>query len=80
MQVKSNEFEFRKASKVLVMSGFEASFPAQIDVESSASGRIVRFVVDQEAAMDNEFWDGEEMHYVPSEALPNVKHLVLSHM
>lgn len=70
--------EFIKARKVLrVTRAVVGGFPQKIEVVSSNTGRKMVFVVDVEAGMANEFWDGEMCEYVPVEPLPNVVKLVV---
>lgn len=54
-----------------------AGFPQKFTVMSPTTGAIVLFVKDMQAAIDNEFWDGELAEYVPAEAMDRVQRLVI---
>jgi hypothetical protein len=71
--------EFRKATKTLRVahSLIGGGFPAEIQVVSVHTGKIMTFKQDIEAGIANEFWDGEMCEYVPAEPLPNVAKLVV---
>jgi len=45
----------------------QPGFPATISITSHHSGKTVNFVQDNLAARANDYWDGEEMHYIPEE-------------
>lgn len=72
---------FRKEQGVLVLSSefLGGCFPAEIIMESHHTGNQVRFVQDSEAAVKNEFWDGECMEYVPIDPTNNCRRLVVIH-
>jgi hypothetical protein len=72
--------EYRKASKTLVVSSalVGPGFPEKIEVKSHHTGKVIAFVVDVEAGIACEFWDGEECHYVPVDPVANVEKLVVS--
>lgn len=42
------------------------TFPLFIEVVSSKTGTTIQFVQDSERALNNDFWDGELMVYVPT--------------
>lgn len=52
-------------------------FPAFIDVYSPKTNRTVKFVKDEVRAQQCEWWDGELYEYIPTEATPNCKCLVI---
>jgi hypothetical protein len=39
------------------------TFPKELTVRSAHTGRVVRWVYDEQAAAANEWWDGMEAHY-----------------
>ncbi len=43
-------------------------FPDVVEVTSTHTGRTVKFKYDVEAALENEFWDGEMAKYRPLDA------------
>lgn len=70
--------EFRKATKTLLAArALVGGFPKEIQVQSAHTGRVMSFVQDVQAAIEHEFWDGEECWYVPTEPLANVVKLVV---
>ena len=77
----SNQFEFfkeRKAMYAVTNNLGITGYPREFQVFSVNTGRTVKFVMDDEAAEANEFWDGEMMAYVPLEYLPNVDKVILT--
>ena len=72
---------FLKERGVLVLSSefLGGCFPAEVIVESHHTGNQVRFVQDVEAAIQNEFWDGECMEYVPTSPTNNCNRLAIVH-
>ena len=66
----SGYFSYDKARRIMTSSlnrlGLQ-SFPPVLDIVSTHTGRIARFVQDTDAAVRNEFWDGEQMVYVTKE-------------
>lgn len=57
---------------------FAGCIPNEVEVQSRNTGRIVKYVPDNEKAMKNEFWDGCQMEYYAPEdnSLPR---LVVAH-
>jgi hypothetical protein len=75
----TKSFSYDSARKTLIAEASELflnGFPKQLAVQSHHTGRTVLFGVDLEAAMAEEFWDGEQMVYRPLEKA-NVKRLVI---
>jgi hypothetical protein len=83
MELMLNDFEYDKARKVLSIKRdsfyYEGRFPREVKVKSHITGRIIKFVMDEEAAIQAEFWDGEMYEYIPAagEIVPNVATLVI---
>lgn len=75
-----NCFFNRERKSLVVSSDLTRGFPAEVNVRSHFTDRVVRFVPDHEAAERYEFWDGEEMWYRPTEEIKNVDCLVVSNM
>jgi hypothetical protein len=77
--INTADCEFKKARKTLAAphSLIQGGFPAQVDVKSAHTGKVVTFVFDHEAAQNAEYWDGEQAEYVPAEPIPNVERLVI---
>jgi hypothetical protein len=76
------DFEFDKSRGVLLgkSKNHRAAFPQELVVVSHITGREVLFVqVSPEVQMENEFWDGELMEYVPADSDTKVKCLVLTY-
>lgn len=48
----------------------------EVYIKSNVTGRTIKFVYDQERAIENEFWDGVMCEYIPVEDC-NVKKFVL---
>lgn len=57
-------FSYNKQTKHLTMYN-EATVPPEFFIRSNHTGRTVRFVVDQEDMIRNEFYDGEIATFVP---------------
>lgn len=79
--IRTDQLTYDKDRKVLVGKSylFNRTFPKEIMVLSSETGRTVRFINDLNAAYENDFWDGEQMEYKPDIPLKNVVKLVISH-
>lgn len=58
---------------------FGGCFPKEVCVKSQHTGNVVRFVVDEEAALKAEFWDGEMCEYIPIDPTNNCNRLVVIH-
>ncbi len=43
------------------------AFPEKLSIRSHLTGKVMVFERDVELALKNEFWDGEECHYVNRE-------------
>lgn len=76
LTINLNQCQFRKEHKLLTF-GTDASFPEVVFVKSHHTGRTIKFVYDQAAAIANEFWDGCQAEYYPADDCQNVKRLVL---
>ena len=74
-----SDFKYNKTNNTLYgcSEQFGGCFPVTIDVKSHVTGSVVRFVVDQAAAIDAEFWDGEMMQYKSTNS--RASRMVLSH-
>lgn len=59
-------FDYDKQKKTLQLSSELYGRPVQFYVQSRKTGRVVRFVVDQEDMMANEHYDGEACSYKPA--------------
>lgn len=59
-----SSFSYNKATKHLTMYN-EATIPPEFFIKSNYTGRTVRFVIDQEDMIRNEFYDGEIATFVP---------------
>lgn len=73
-----SSFSYNKATKYLTMYN-EATVPTEFFIQSNHTGRIVRFMLDQEDMIRNEFYDGEIATFVParSEESINVTRVVI---
>lgn len=69
MKITSEYVHYNKASGNLIVSSefLGGSFPEEIEITSRNTGRTVRYIVNIETAMKNEFWDGEVMVYFAPE-------------
>lgn len=81
MKYTTDNFHYDKTRKV--MTG-EASmlgvvrFPERITITSTHTNTTIEFVQDREAAIANEFWDGELVEYIPVPGtVVNVKKVVI---
>jgi hypothetical protein len=81
MVIELSKCEYIKHAKKMLLSSevFGGGFPDSFMVHSNHTGRLVKFEVDLEAAINNEFWDGEMCEYIPTEVLPNCKRIVVHH-
>ena len=72
---------FNKDTKTLTVASefFGGVFPPEVVISSHYSNKTVRFIKDQEAAIANEFWDGEMCEYRPIDDAGNCERLVLIH-
>jgi hypothetical protein len=81
LNLQVNELKFNKARKTLSIPhnacGFRGGFPDVVNVFSPRTNRTVKFVVDVEAGMDHEFWDGEQCQYMPVEQVATVESLTI---
>lgn len=59
-------FSYNKQSKHLTMYG--ATVPPEFFIKSNHTGRTVRFMVDQDDMIRNEFYDGEIATFIPVRA------------
>lgn len=59
-------FEYRRAQKTLQLSSEPYGTPREFFVESPRTGRIVRFVPDEQDMLAHEFYDGEARSYMPA--------------
>lgn len=66
LKFSTSEMKFDPASRCLSMY-HEGRWPDSVKVVSSKTGREVEFVLDVELAIANEFWDGLQTAYKPSE-------------
>lgn len=72
-QFNTNQFRFIKDHRVLLgniielVDGYLGGFPSTMEIKSDHTGKVVRFVVDEEAAIRNEFWDGEMCEYISND-------------
>jgi hypothetical protein len=81
-QVDLSCFKYDKARKMLIASTAQVGlpmgrFPEFLEVRSHHTGRVVKWIFDNHAAMQAEFWDGEEAHYFTHEDLKTVETLVI---
>lgn len=76
MDMKFDTDDFTFKNRTLSLKEVMQSFPHTVTVFSTHTGRTIRFVINQEAAERNEFWDGLMMEYVPEERC-NVDRLVI---
>lgn len=68
----------KERKSLSVVFSYGRGYPAQIEVYSHYTGRVVTFTKDEGAALRNEFWDGEFYEYIPFEAIRNVTRLTVS--
>jgi hypothetical protein len=76
-------FDFSAKRKCLSISSdaFAGHFPREINVSSHHTQRVVKFkqVMPGHRLFNEDFWDGEQMVYVPEVAQKNVESLVVYH-
>lgn len=77
----SDSFDYDKDRKVMAaeLSTLRLDrFPKRLYVFSTKTGRTLGFAYDEQAAIQNEFWDGQLMYYKPLDTdQVNVEKLVL---
>lgn len=75
--------DYRKSIKRLSLASeyFGGAFPRELWVRSHKTGQLVYFVPmpADHTRFDEDQWDGEEAHYVPSPPHNNVEELVIYH-
>lgn len=62
----TKRFRYNRESKRLIgeLSSFGLGrFPTDLLIGSPDTGRTCLFIVDEEAALRNEFWDGEQLEF-----------------
>ena len=64
MQIGTSALDWNKKSKTFVLPRFSGSFPDYVNVVSHKTGKSVLFMRDSDLAERNEWWDGEEYHYM----------------
>ena len=67
---------FNKERRTLHYST-RGAFPTEIHIHSHHTGRIIRFVPDEFAGINNEWRDGEMMEYTPTVFVDAVEKLVV---
>ena len=79
VRINTVDLTYNKGSKTLVgkADSLQIGFPKVIEVKSHITNRVVTFITDTQKMIDNDFFDGEEMHYVATESDVPAKHLVL---
>ena len=76
--VSLSDCTYNKKTQVLTLpSVFVSGFPEYLIVESHKTGDAFTFKQDDEAAVANEFWDGEQCEYKPVGVGSNVSKLVV---
>lgn len=80
-ELNTNQLKFDKARKSLSIPrdsfDYDGHWPLEVKVVSAHTGRAVLFVQDEQAYLESEGWDGEQMEYIPIEAVRNVERLVI---
>jgi hypothetical protein len=73
--------EFNRERKLLKLNSVftHGGFPQHFDVHSKTTNKTVRFNIDVQAGIDNEFWDGVQAEYTPAEEVDTVNKLVIYH-
>ena len=71
--------EYRKETKVLLLSSEYYGMPLTFYVKSHHTGNVIRFVPVNPAdpLFDEDHWDGEQQIYRPVGDAPNVDHMVI---
>lgn len=68
LELNTTDFQYFKDRKLL-QKVYEEQWPDKIEITSAHTGRIIVFQqVSYEVQAGNEFWDGELMEYVPTDA------------
>lgn len=70
---------FMREYKQILITDFKGDFPATIIVKSHKTGREIECIVDRVAAIDNKFWGGNLIEYLPIETVSGFDKLVLTH-
>lgn len=81
LTMSTSVFKFDKTRKTLSIPRdsfyYDGRFPVELEVKSAHTGKVVKFVRDDEAYENNEGWDGEQMEYVPVDSVRNVERLII---
>jgi len=77
LKLNTVDCDFDASKGILKCRSGVGNYPQVVEVTSHHTGKVVRFVRDEELAIANEGWDGEECWYKPQEILPRVDYLVL---
>lgn len=74
-------FEYDKKQKLLKAKSelFQRQFPKTFTIYSHHTNRKIEFKQDTVAAYYAEFWDGEQMEYIPVSPEKNVAKVVVYH-
>ena len=79
VRINTVDLTYNKGRKTLVgyADSLGIGFPSIVEVKSHVTNRVVTFHIDTEKMIDNEFFDGEESHYMATEQDVPAKHLIL---
>lgn len=72
--------EYQKQRKTLIgkASYWGRGFPTTVVVTSHHTNRVVKYFVDEEVMLNNEFFDGEECHYLANDPTVSAQKLVIT--
>lgn len=78
VRINTVDLEYNKGRKTLLGHSDRLNIgnPKVIEVKSHVTNRVVTFVLDNEKMIANEFFDGEESHYVATDDV-SAKYLII---
>lgn len=78
VRINTVDLKYNKSTKTLIGHSdiLNIGTPKVIEVKSHITNRVVKFVVNTAKMIENEFFDGEECHYVAEDDV-SAKYLVI---
>ena len=79
IRINTVDLQYNKGTKTLIgcADTMGIGFPEKIEVKSHVTKRVVTFMRNTQKMIDNEFFDGEESHYIATENDVPAQYLVL---
>lgn len=80
VSISTSALGYNKQRKTLIgkASYWGSGFPTTVEVTSHHTNRVVTYFVDEEVMLNNEFFDGEECHYLANDPTVAAQKLVVT--